>query len=270
MADVTATANESRCPVCGAIATGRFCSECGAALGVQPAGPGRALREEAVETIGFDRRLLVTLRDLLVRPIRVVRAAMAGDRRRYLPPLRLFLAFGGLYMLGLSLVQPFQFDPPSLRRMGVREQDAARIAQHLEKKAIGVELFNERFETRMNTVAPIVTAFALLPLVPLLRAFDRRRSWAEHLMFILSASNGVWLYGLLLLPLAFASMQLYQLVIAFGLYTYLGIVFFDVYPAATRMRTLGRFAVFAVVDFVLSVVISTVVFVLVYGSVLLF
>jgi hypothetical protein len=231
---------------------------------------GRALRDDAVEIIGFDRRLIATLKDLLIHPVRIVGAHMAGDRRRYLPPLKLFVALGGVYMVALSFVQPFQFDAPSLRRMGVRDQDAVRIEQKLQQRGIPVEVFNERFESRMNTVVPVLTALALLPLVPILRAFDSRRAWTEHFMFILSASNGVWLYSLLLLPLALASVRFHQLIIAFPLYVYLGVVFFAHYRAATPLRTTGRFAVFAVADFVVSIVLSAVLFALVYLSVLLF
>jgi hypothetical protein len=257
------------CPACGARSTGRYCSECGAALAGPAAGARQALRDDVVELVGFDRRLFATLRDLLIHPVRISRATLSAERRRYLAPLKLFVALGGIYMVALSLVQPFRFDAPSLRRVGVREQDAVRIERKIQQRGIPQELFNERFESRMNTVAPVVTALALLPLVPLLRLFDRRRSWADHLMFILSASNGVWLYSLLLLPLALASLAVHQIALAIALYTYLGIVFFAQYRAATTARTAGRFAVFVAVDFTLSVLVSTAMFVAVYVSVLL-
>jgi hypothetical protein len=80
----------------------------------------------------------------------------------------------------------------------------------------------------------------------------------------------VWLYSLLLLPLALVSVRFHQLIIAFPLYLYLGIGFFAHYRAATKLRTAGRFAVFTVTDIVLSLVLSTVMFVVVYLSVLLF
>jgi Protein of unknown function (DUF3667) len=262
--------DQRRCAACGAEGSGRFCSECGAAMADAGAVVGRSLRDDAVDIIGFDRRLIATLRDLLIDPVRIVGAHMAGDRRRYLPPLRLFMALGGIYMVALSFVQPFRFDAPSLRRMGVREQDAVRIEQKLQQRGIPVEVFNERFESRMNTVVPVLTVLALLPLVPLLRAFDRGRAWTQHFLFILSASNGVWLYSLLLLPLALVSVRFHQVIIVFPLYVYLGVVFFAHYRAATRLRTTGRFAVFALTDFVVSIMLSTVLFAIVYLSVLLF
>jgi hypothetical protein len=122
----------------------------------------------------------------------------------------------------------------------------------------------------MNTVVPVLTALALLPLVPILRRFDRRRAWAEHFMFILSASNGIWLYSLLLLPVALLSVRFHQLIIALPLYVYLGVVFFAHYRAATTLRTTGRFAIFALADFVVSIALSTILFALVYLSVLRF
>jgi hypothetical protein len=266
--DAIAQPAHGRCPACGAAASGRYCSDCGAALSEERVGARRALRDDAVDMVGFDRRVWATLRDLLLHPVRVTRAYLTEDRRRYLPPLKLFLALGGVYMFALSIVQPYRFDAPSLRRMGVREQDAVRIEQKIRERGIDAELFNERFESRMNTAGPIITALALLPLVPLLRRFDRRRSWSDHLMFILGASNGVWLYSLLLLPLVRISLPLHQAVVMLALYVYLGIVFFAQYPAATRLRTVGRFAVFVGVDLALSLLLSVVLFVAVYLSVL--
>jgi hypothetical protein len=133
--NASAPADHRQCPACGITGAGRFCSECGAALADGGAVVGRALRDDAAEIIGFDRRLFATLRDLLADPVRIVGAHMAGDRRRYLPPLRLFVALGGVYMVALSFVQPFQFDAPSLRRMGVRERDAVRIERSFSSEA---------------------------------------------------------------------------------------------------------------------------------------
>ena len=91
----------------------------------------------------------------------------------------------------------------------------------------------------MNTVGPIVTALALLPLVPLLRFFDRS-AW---LCISSSSSSRCTATG--------------------------GIVFFAQYRAATQTRTAGRFAIFLAADLAPSVLLSTVLVVVVYLSVLL-
>jgi hypothetical protein len=260
---------DTRCPACGARATGRFCSECGASVAGPPVRATHALRKDAADVIGLDERLVVTLRDLLMHPVRVVRAAMAGDRRTYLPPLKLFLALGGIYMLGLSIVQPFGFDASALRAMGVREESAARIETRIRDAGMSIDLFNERFHARMNTVAPLVTALAVLPLVIFLKLMDRHRAWHEHLMFMLSASNGVWLVSLLVLPVAFVGLVLHQLAIVAVAYGYLAIVFIPIYAARTRVRTAARFAIFASLDFAASLAFWTLLVVVVYASVLL-
>lgn len=258
------------CPSCGATGQGKFCAGCGAPLEGSAAASRQLLRDDAIETIGLDRRILSTIRDLLLHPVRVVSAYMRGDRRLYLPPVSLFFTLGGLYMLALSFVQPQRWDVDSLRRLGVRPQDAVAIEQQIRARGLTVELFNERFQSRMNTVAPVITALALLPMVVLLRLMDRRRSWTEHFMFMLGASNAVWLASLVVLPLALASLPLYQVLLLAVMYAYLGIAFFALYPGRTRSRTGLRFAVFAVADLIVSMVASTILMAGVYASVLLF
>jgi hypothetical protein len=263
-------ANDRICPSCGAAAAGRFCGECGASLADAQVHVRQALKAEAVDALGLDRRSAATLRDLLLAPGRIVGAWMRGDRRTYLPPLRLFFALGGVYMLCLSVVQPYSFGADSLRSMGVPQETAARAEARIIEKGMTVELFNERFQSRMNTVMPVVTGLALLPLVVVLRVLDRRHSWAEHLAFMIGSSNGLWVVSLLLLPIALASAALHQAVLVLAMYLYLGWVFFAVYHAGRRLVTAGRFAVLAAIDLFFTMVLSVVLIVLMYGSVLLF
>jgi Protein of unknown function (DUF3667) len=260
---------ERVCAACGTAGTGRFCGDCGAPLLQEPLAVGRALRAEAADVLGFDRRLIATVRDLLMHPVRIVTACMSGDRRMYLPPLKLFLALAGLYMLGLSIVQPYDFDPAGMRTMGVDQAAAARIDARIRKSGMNVDLFTDRFQARMNAVVPVVTALALLPMVVMLKLLNRSGAWSEHLMFLLVASNGIWLVSLLLLPIAFANVRLHQIVALIVLYGYLGWVFFALYRARTRLGTSARFAVFLVVDLLLSVALSAVLFWIVYESVFL-
>lgn len=259
-----------RCAKCGATGYGKFCSECGAPLGDTATSARHLLRDDAIETIGLDRRIVSTLRDLLLHPVRIVSAYMRGDRRSYLPPFKLFFTLGGLYMIALSFVQPQRWDVESLRRVGVREKDAVVVQEQIRKSGLTLDLFNERFQSRMNATAPVITALALLPMVVLLRLFDRRRPWAEHFMFMLGASNCVWLVSLLILPTAYLSLELYQFLLLVGMYTYLGIVFCALYAGRTRVSTAGRFLVFAVADFLMSVLMSLILIAVVYASIFLF
>lgn len=259
------------CETCGATGAGKFCAECGtpfAADAAEAADARRLLRADAADTVGVDRRIIATFRDLLLHPVRIIGSYLRGERR-YLPPLKVFFTLGGLYMLALSFVQPYRFDAGTLRERGVREVDAVRMEAKIRERGMPLELFNERFESRLNTLGPIATALALLPMVVLLRLFDRRRSWHDHLIFMLGASNAVWLASLLVLPLALLSTALHQLVLFLAMYVYLGIAFFAFYPGGTRLRTTLRFAVFAIVDLVVSMLLGTALMVAVYASVLL-
>jgi hypothetical protein len=70
---------------------------------------GRTLKDSRVESLvddafGVDFKVPRTIRDLVLRPGRVADAALAGDRGRYTPQLRLFLALFAAQTLLFGLV----------------------------------------------------------------------------------------------------------------------------------------------------------------------
>lgn len=98
----------TRCANCGEPLGGPFCAACGqesrnpARLSV-----GELVRDWAGDVLTFDSRLFRTLGPLVGRPGLLTREYLAGRRRRYVPPLRLFV-FISLVMflvLGFTGVQ---------------------------------------------------------------------------------------------------------------------------------------------------------------------
>jgi hypothetical protein len=215
---------------------------------------GHLLRDDLVDSIGWDARFLRTLRDLLLHPARIVAAQMAGSRGRYLPPVKLFFALAALYMFGLSLVQPFNFD----RIFGETAKSPAgiRLVEKIHGRGLTMDQVNERFQSRMNTVAPIAIAVALLPLVLILRGIDRRRPWHQHLMFLVAASNVCWVVGLLVLPVALLGDKAHAAVLLVAMYAVFGYLFWKFYPGRSRTRTAVRTGLFLIADFVVGSLIQ--------------
>jgi hypothetical protein len=250
------------CPQCGAAGTTRFCGECGHPLSAAPSGDLRALvREGAAEVLGLDRRLVATGRDLLLHPARVVKAHLAGRGNAYVHPLKLFFFLGGLYMLCLAWLLPFSFDAiaadrNSLTRFVYGATNAAELRRVFAKRGLTAEVANARFQERSNTATPLVTALALVPLALILRLLQRDRPLRDHITFLLVISNAVWLVSFLTLPLLLLNETAAVIATMVGMYLYLGIGFFAVYPARTRSRTAVRFAAFAVSDLVITSLVS--------------
>jgi hypothetical protein len=79
------------CANCGAAATGRYCPQCGQETTVELPTARQFLREAAGRYVAMDGRLWRTLFALLFRPGFLTCAYLAGQRRRYVRPARLFL-----------------------------------------------------------------------------------------------------------------------------------------------------------------------------------
>lgn len=99
MSDQSPRTERTVCRNCGVTLNGRYCAGCGQRAPY----PGdltlnRFARAVASELSDNDSRTLRTLRALF-HPGRLTRAFVDGQRRRYLPPLRLYLIISGVFFL---------------------------------------------------------------------------------------------------------------------------------------------------------------------------
>jgi hypothetical protein len=244
------------CAWCGAAGTGRFCGECGQPLLASHAAPALLLREDAKEALGLDARIGSTLRDLLIHPLRITRAWVAGDRSRYVQPIKVLLTLGAVYMLALSIVSPYSFDPRDLAAAGFDSGTADQLAKMIQESGVDPELVAERFQSRMNTTAPLIIALALFPMVGVLKLLRRHEPWYHHFLFMVGFSNVVWMVALLILPVSVLSPRLHGLVVLLATYAYLGVGYFAFYRERTRLKTASRFIAFALADFVVTSVVQ--------------
>jgi Protein of unknown function (DUF3667) len=240
------------CAHCGAAVSTRFCGECGRPVAAAPvAENARALLAEgAGELLGWDRRIVATARDLLLHPVRLAEAHLTGQGAgAYLQPVRTFFLLCGVYILFLSLVQPFSFETILAQ---VRTDQAAAARALFEQQGIALEVAAERFQQRMNTAYPLVAALILLPLAGVARLLARGRRFRDHLVWLVCFSSSTLMVGLLGLPLGLVSQGVHSAVVTLGAYAYLGVGFFHFARAATRTRTALRFAAFVAADLALT------------------
>ena len=102
-------AQHSSCLNCGAPVRGNFCSNCGQR--VQPTKvPLRVFAEDAVQNfLNIDNRLISTIKDLFVSPGKVTKRYIAGERVKFVSPMRLYIWVSVIYFIIVSLIDTHRF-----------------------------------------------------------------------------------------------------------------------------------------------------------------
>jgi hypothetical protein len=256
------------CPNCGAVVDTPFCGYCGRLLRDDlplAANPRAFVREGAVEALGLDRRLLATARDTLLRPAEVIRAHLEGRGSGYLHPLKFFLLLAGLYMLVLTWLQPFSFfaiaDASdarglSLTRLVLGADNAQELQAVFARHGLSESDANARFEGRMNTTTPVVSALSLVPLAFVLGVLWRGRPWRDHAMFLLVTWNAIWLVSLVAVPLLRFNTTVALISEYAGTYVYLVVSFLTFYGYRPVAPAVARLVAFVVAEVAVSTVVS--------------
>ena len=106
------------CANCGAIVTDRFCSTCGQLASDFHRPFWELISSSLADVFSLDGRLLRTLPTLMLRPGRLTRNYLDGQRARYVPPFRMFLLASLLFFLTVFTVgdefgwfDGWKFDP---------------------------------------------------------------------------------------------------------------------------------------------------------------
>lgn len=226
-----------KCANCGAAGTGRFCSTCGQRYGIESAGLGDLAREAVSALGGPDSRLLATLRLLVTRPGRLITEYQAGRRTAYLPPVRLYLGLGAIFLAVFALLSPIDLAGEPARRL------LENLGRTFGDGGLPEPLLLERFEARYNSFYPFAVAATVPFLALLLKLLYPRRRLYDHVVFVIYLLALSWLAGLVTLPLVPVSLSLYST---------LNLAVFAVYlfPAIGRVYG-GRVAVRAIKGLVL-------------------
>jgi hypothetical protein len=243
------------CVRCGALNATRFCGDCGAAVGAAPESATQILREGVAELVGVDMGVLRTLRDLVLRPVAVVRSYWAGNPAGYERPFRLFFTLAGVYMLMLTWLKPFEFDWEQTVRT-LRPAGRKVVEQLMADHGVTAAVVGARYENWMNSLTPILAAVMLVPLAWMLRRMNRSQPFANHLLFAASITNSMWIICIALTPVAHFNSMLFAAIAQVTGCTFYGFGVFGLYPGPTRTRTALRLAGFLAADMVVTGILS--------------
>lgn len=227
---------KTNCLNCGAALAGPFCSDCGQRA-LPPHPTLRELLGDAfAEFSGFDGTLASTVRKLLGRPGELTADVLQGRRRRYVSPLRIYLAASVLYFIvaasaptsatrpqmdvggwtiGVSVGGPKPGAPGRVAAAGVEattgeldlkaraavQKDIAKAPRLLQPMLHRVVEDPNGFRNAMLQLFPRVL-FALVPVFALIVGwFYRHRHYPEHLYF------GLHLHAFVFLALTLAAVS---------------------------------------------------------------
>jgi len=191
----------SQCRNCGAVLTATYCPECGQKDLNLERPIWELIGEVLRETFDLDGRASRTLRALLLRPGLLTREYLDGHRKRYTPPVRLYLIISVVFFLVTTWV--------ASRGMLLEE------GQDLVSDAPGQAHFAREQLPRLMFV--LLPAFALL-----MKLAFWRRMYFDHLIFALHFHTAAYITLALMLPLEEATNHYWTAIIAqFGLFFYL-------------------------------------------------
>ena len=147
--------SQGACRNCGAVLTGAYCSSCG-----QTAHPHRSLPSLAHDILHgvfhFEGKVWNTLPELFLRPGRLTRRYIDGERAKFVSPMALYL-FSVFLMFA---VFPFTSDTMTVPNdpLGIQEQYRENIATNIEDLDEDIEVLRERLQEDALSAAERINA----------------------------------------------------------------------------------------------------------------
>lgn len=197
--DAPPAAPAPACLNCATPLAGPFCAACGQSAATPERVTARSLWTNfRVGTLGLDRGLLVTVRDVLIRPGEVALTFVEGRRRTYVHPVAFLFVAYGVYAVVFGLIETQLMDAMTASMPAANP--ALSAAENEAAAAFGLAFM--RFAV---TYAAYLSVLTVLPFGLLLRTLlpASGRTVAECAVFALTVEAGVALVlGLVLNPLS--------------------------------------------------------------------
>lgn len=206
---------DARCRNCGAVATARFCPECGQTTALHPPTVREFVHEFVAHNVALEGALWRTLVALLVRPGRLTTDYFAGRRAYYIAPLRLYLTFslvffavsnfGGGDINFLNQDIRFSTKPPKTGDLVVApihstfKTGIGALDRALDR---GRSMSQEETTARLRAGIHAYLPYVLIVMVPVLALlfklvyWDRHRLYGEHLVIAVHAQTAALIFGL--------------------------------------------------------------------------
>jgi hypothetical protein len=204
------------CRNCGTPAGGKFCPECGQSTALHPPSAREFFQELLENQVALNGAIWKTLRKL-VNPGQLTLEFLAGRRRRYVPPLRLYLTASLIFFLVAKVLTPsanvaVKFngsvagEGPVALQCDAGDSFCATLEKRLRDHFTGMtrKQAGDFMAERVVSTFP----YAMFFLVPLFALLTRTAYWrrpfnyGEHLVFAFHVHAFVFLLGAIVAPFA--------------------------------------------------------------------
>jgi len=179
----TVDAEALSCPECGTPGRGTYCHNCGEQMETHLFSVKHYVKEVFHELAVFDTKFFRTIPALLFKPGFLSREYLAGRRKRYLTPARLYtlIAFVSFFALGYYLRNEIEGAfQKQIATHGAYQIKAGKLSGEDAKK------FAETWLTFVIDVSPYVLLLGSTPIFALtlkILYWKRKMLFAEHLVF---------------------------------------------------------------------------------------
>jgi hypothetical protein len=178
------------CPECATPLHGTYCHACGARPVDHHEYTMRHFFSHVLhEVTHFDSKLLGTLRVFITKPGLMVADYLAGRRKRYVPPLRLFLIAFAIHLFLYTGFKTTAVYDASFISHNDRTGSVERILEKIaNKRHVPKETIEEQLNSRWHTGATWLQfgdVFVFAACVAVL-FYTRNRYFVEHLIFSLN------------------------------------------------------------------------------------
>ena len=161
---------------------------------------GPAFADVLREFLGFDRRLLATVRDLIVHPVRVAREALSGEKDTYLGQVRLFVFLLGLQTVFMVLMQVY--DNISVQFILKQPHILQSYQQLMEAKGVGLARIDEDMRNWFNLLITPVSLVHLIIFTVFFKLIAPKITLLGHMLIYMTSNNAATIVGVPLVVLA--------------------------------------------------------------------
>lgn len=207
------------------------------------------------EVTELDSTFFRTFATLLFKPYELTKAYLDGKRALYIKPLKLYIMVAAVCLIVLSSIKLNFYDITTLIKTdstGAVEPYLIKLAQQLKLEfPVFIEKFNEYLKNFTTFFSYIELVFFALFLK--LFYLKSNKYYVEHLIFSLHFYSFLYLYSIIISPLAFINQFLFIIPINILFVGYLAIATKEIYLETKVKALLKSVGLFLVVN-LLSVV----------------